>query len=119
MLCIAAALGFIAIAPASFAQSFAIAKLQLLDKVIARVSVLEVKPNMPVSYGTIDINVLQCWRAGSDAKPEQAALIEITERTAQLGQSKPLFSGWMFASSPALSALEHPVYDVSLLECAL
>lgn len=99
------------------AQNFKLAKLQMLNKVTARVSILEVRPMLTASFGMLDIDVRQCWKSPSDTKPEQAALLEIRERTAQLGQSNLLFSGWMFASAPALSALEHPVYDVTLIAC--
>lgn len=106
-----------AFAAPSASAPFKAAHLQILDKVTARVTMLEVTPLLPAAYGTIDIAVKQCWRAPDDEKPEQAALLEIRERKAQLGESTLLFSGWMFASAPALSALEHPVYDVSLIRC--
>lgn len=114
-------IALVALSQMAFAEQaaapFKAAHLQILDKVTARTATLEVKPLLPAAYGTIDISVKQCWRAPDDARPEQAALLEIRERKAQLGDSKLLFSGWMFASAPALSALEHPVYDVSLLRC--
>ncbi len=93
------------------------ARLQALNKVTARVSDLEAKPMLPIRFGTLEIEVHRCWRAKDDERPEQAALIEVRERTAKLGESKLLFSGWMFKNSPALSALQHPVYDVTLLSC--
>ena len=49
--------------------------------------------------------------------PENAAFLEIRD-VGPAGDGSVVFSGWMFASSPALSALEHPVYDVWVVECA-
>lgn len=97
--------------------SFKKATLQALNKVTARVSELEAKPLLPLSFGTLDIEVHRCWRAQDDERPEQSALIEIRERSLNASESKLIFSGWMFKNSPALSALEHPVYDISLLSC--
>lgn len=96
---------------------FEAATLQMLDKVTARVSRLEVRPLLPSSFGNIDVMVKKCWRAPSDQRPEQAALIEVYERKPGGSQSEMIFSGWMFASSPALSALQHPVYDITLISC--
>jgi hypothetical protein len=108
----------VALLPAlSYAANFKIAKLQVLNKVTARVSELEVKPLLPSSIGALDIEIKQCWHSPNDARPEQAALMEIRERKSEVADTKLLFSGWMFQSSPALSALEHPVYDVSVIRC--
>ena len=57
-----------------------------------------------------------CRRSPPEERPENAAFVEIYE--SRPGEAKErLFSGWMFSSSPALSALEHAVYDVNLLAC--
>lgn len=93
------------------------ATLQVLDKVTARANTLEVLPNLPTSFGNIDIYVKTCWTAPRDEKPEQAALMEIIERKPGSVTTETIFAGWMFASSPALSALEHPIYDVTLIQC--
>ena len=50
------------------------------------------------------------------ATPESAAFLEIDDEHPDRPRVE-LFTGWMFASSPALSALEHPVYDVWVLDC--
>ena len=90
--------------------------MQGLDKITARVSRFDTPVEKPVTFGTLSIVVRDCEKSAPEDRPENAAFIEITET--RLGEEKrPLFSGWMFSSSPALSALEHPVYDVNLLEC--
>ena len=93
------------------------AHLQGLDKTTARVSQFEAPVGTEVHFGTLSILVRTCRRAPPEATPENAAFLEIYENRAG-EQKEKLFSGWMFSSSPALSALEHPVYDVNLLECA-
>ena len=93
-----------------------IAILQGLDKITARVSVLAVGVEDTGRYGTLRITVRACRKRPPTEPPESAAFLEISDQ-------KPgelpvvLFSGWMFASSPALNALEHPVYDIWLLDC--
>jgi hypothetical protein len=93
-----------------------IAVMQGLDKITARISTFDTPVAKPVNFGTLSIVVRDCEKSVPEERPENAAFIEITEN--RPGEEKRrLFSGWMFSSSPALSALEHPVYDVNLLEC--
>ena len=93
-----------------------VALLQGLDKITARVSKFEAQVDTPVLFGTLSIRVRDCEKNPPEETPESAAFVEIDEmRSGQ--SSNRLFSGWMFASSPALSALEHPVYDIILLDC--
>ena len=93
-----------------------IAVLQGLDKITARVSRFEVPVGKPANFFTLSIEVRECQRSAPEDRPENAAFVEIYENRPGEEKSR-LFSGWMFSSSPALSALEHPVYDVNLLEC--
>jgi hypothetical protein len=93
-----------------------IAVMQGLDKITARVSRFEVPVGKPVTFGTLSILVRDCQKSAPEERPENAAFIEISETKPGEGKVQ-LFSGWMFSSSPALSALDHPVYDVNLLEC--
>ena len=93
-----------------------VALLQGLDKITARVSKFEAPVGTPVRFGTLSIRVRDCQKNPPEETPESAAFLEIDElRPGEA--SLRVFSGWMFASSPALSALEHPVYDVNLLDC--
>jgi hypothetical protein len=91
--------------------------IQGLDKVAARVSRFEAPVGRAVHYGKLLVLVRDCERSAPEDRPENAAVMEIYEE--RPGEAKErLFAGWMFTSSPALSALEHPVYDVTLLECS-
>lgn len=92
------------------------ATLRLLDKVTARVITVDAVIDQPVSFGVLRIVVRACQKNPPEETPESAAFIEIDD--ARTGQPvKSLFRGWMFASSPGLHALEHPVYDVWVIDC--
>ena len=92
------------------------AVLQGLDKITARVRPIELDIGETVAFGTLRITLRACRKAPPEDPPEAVAFVEIDE---QRPPQFPLrvFSGWMFASSPALSALEHPVYDVWVTDC--
>jgi hypothetical protein len=97
-------------------QSMPIAVLQGLDKVTARVVTLDVPVGDTVTFGSLRITARTCRKASPVEPPESAAFLEIQEARPDEA-TEALFSGWMFASSPALSALEHPVYDVWVIDC--
>ena len=93
-----------------------VAVLEGLDKITARVSKFEAPVGTPVQFGTLAIRVRDCEKSPPEETPESAAFLEIDDTHTGEVRTR-VFSGWMFASSPALSALEHPVYDVILLDC--
>jgi hypothetical protein len=95
-----------------------VALLQGLDKITARVSRFEAPVDSRVRFGTLSIRVRDCEKSPPEETPESAAFVEIDETRPGENKARRVFSGWMFASSPALSALEHPVYDVNLLDCS-
>lgn len=87
-----------------------------IDKVAARTAKLEINLRQQVVYNTLIIKAYACKTRPPEEPPESAAFLEILERKPD-GTMQKLFSGWMFASSPALNALEHPVYDVWVVSC--
>ena len=93
-----------------------VAVLQGLDKVTGRVSTIDAPMRTPVQFGTLEITAHACYKTPPEEPPEAAAFLEIAEVKPDEPRQE-LFTGWMFASSPALSALEHPVYDVWVLDC--
>ncbi len=116
-LLLAAALGLAAAAEAAAKMVPApIAILQGLDKISARTSRIEAPVGAEIHFGTLSITVRDCEQSPPEDPPENAAFIQIFE-TPPGEEKKRLFSGWMFSSSPALSELEHAVYDVTLLGC--
>jgi hypothetical protein len=97
-------------------NSYNVAVLQALDKVTARVTTIEAPVGEVVHFGTLEIIARTCKKRPPEETPESAAFLDIWEvRPGEPAVS--IFRGWMFASSPALSAMEHPVYDVWVLDC--
>jgi hypothetical protein len=94
------------------------ATLQALDKITARISTLSATISSELSFGTLGVTVHRCAFRPPELPPEDAAFLEIVDRGHDPSAlPKPVFDGWMFSSSPAVSALEHPVYDITLLSC--
>ncbi|MFL1464129.1 DUF2155 domain-containing protein [Roseococcus sp. DSY-14] len=93
-----------------------VATIQALDKVNARVTVLTARVNEPARFGTLTILLRSCQGRPADEVPDAAAWMEISDSRAPAG-SPPAFRGWMFAENPALNMLEHPVYDIRVLNC--
>ena len=92
------------------------AVLQGLDKITARISTFEVAVNRVAQFGSLEITLRRCHKTPPEEPPESAAFLEVVDVRPD-SPSILLFSGWMFASSPAVSALEHPVYDVWVIDC--
>jgi len=100
----------------ALADPYNTAILQGLDKVTARVSKIEVMVGDAARFGTLDIIVHHCDKRPPEEPPESAAFLDIAEiRPGEAATN--LFRGWMFSSSPAVSALEHPVYDIWVIDC--
>ena len=90
--------------------------LRGLDKITAHVSTFDAPIDQMVKFGALQITARSCDKRPPEEVPESAAFLEIVE--AREGETpQRLFSGWMFASSPALSALENPIYDLWVLDC--
>lgn len=91
--------------------------LQALDKVTGRTSKFSAIVGTPAGFGNLEIIAHRCWQSNPEDRPENAALLEIREIKAE-ETPVVVFMGWMFSSSPGLSGLEHPVYDMTVLSCA-
>jgi len=93
------------------------ALLQGLDKLTAKTFSFEAPINKPVKFGRLEVIARSCVPRLRTAQPERSAFLEIYERKAGQGRAK-VFSGWMFASAPSISGMEHPVYDVWVVGCS-
>ena len=110
------------------------ATLRALDKITGRSTDIEVFVGQPVVFGSLKVELEVCYQTPPEEAPESAAFLKIfsTQPVAvetmdaavdanaveTVSEENPeLFSGWMYASSPGLSALEHPVYDVWVIRC--
>ncbi len=115
-------------------ESFPVVKLQSLDKITARTMTFEANVGNTVKFGSLYIKIQACSKAPPVEQPESAAFLQIWEVKSKdseaagphpssareekpKGEAQWIFSGWMFASSPALSHMDHPVYDVWVLDC--
>jgi hypothetical protein len=112
-------------------EDYPIIKLRTLDKITAQAMTVEAKVGSTVRFGELFIKVQACRKPPPIEKIESAGFLQIWQtdgdnntdldqkiQNAQTeDESKWIFSGWMFASSPTLSALDHPIYDVWVLDC--
>ena len=111
------------------------ATLRALDKITGRSTDINVKVGEPVVFGSLKVELQVCYQTPPEEAPESAAFLKIAstqpvavetmeaavdaEDVETVSEDNPeLFSGWMYASSPGLSALEHPVYDIWVIRCA-
>ena len=125
---VAVALSLVLSAPVEAENLIGVAAvLRALDKVTATTQDYTVPVGETLEYGSLDIKVHHCEKKRPEEIPEIYVFLQVFERSQTKDSAKlretvepddsKLFSGWMFASSPALSALEHPVYDVWVLDC--
>lgn len=90
--------------------------LRGLDKISGRTTDIDAPAGVPVRYGPMIITARYCYTVPPQEPPETTAFVQIDE--ADPGQpTKRIFSGWMFASTPALNGLENPTYDVWVINC--
>lgn len=113
----------------------AVAVFTGLDKITARITRLEVNIGERVRFGSLEVKADTCSKRPPEETPETTAFVEVFDigrqlveapaegglRTEPAAEQEPdrIFSGWMFASSPGLNAVEHPVYDVWLIDCKM
>lgn len=95
---------------------YSVAVLQALNKVTTKTSTIKVPTGATIRFGNIEIVARTCWKAPPEEHPEVATLLDIWELKPDEAPAR-IFLGWMFASSPAISALEHPVYDIVVKDC--
>jgi hypothetical protein len=93
-----------------------IAVFAALDKVTGRISHLEIPINKTVEFGALKVTPRVCDTRPPTEAPNTASFVEVDE-VKLTGEEQRLFTGWMFAESPGLHAVEHPVFDVWLTNC--
>ena len=87
-----------------------------LDKITGRIISFDVAINETVRFGALEVTPRACYTRPPTEAPNTDAFIEVDELTLQ-GELKRIFTGWMFAASPGLNAVEHPIYDIWLTDC--
>lgn len=93
-----------------------VAVFSALDKVTATIKTLEVPVNETVEFGALKVTPRVCYSRPPTELPKTTSFVEVDEIQLD-GNQKRIFTGWMFAQSPGLNAVEHPVFDVWLTDC--
>jgi len=87
-----------------------------LDKITGRIITFDVAINETVQFGALQVTPRACYTRPATEATNTDGFVEADEITLQ-GEIKRVFTGWMFAASPGLHAIEHPIYDVWLADC--
>ena len=87
-----------------------------LDKITGRIITFDVKIDETVQFGTLQITPRVCFTRPPADQPQTDGFVQVDEID-ERKQEKRIFSGWMFADSPGLHGVEHPIYDVWLTDC--
>ncbi|MBL1420185.1 MAG: DUF2155 domain-containing protein [Alphaproteobacteria bacterium] len=94
-----------------------IAVFSALEKVTAIIQTIEIPINETKKFGVFEVTPRVCYSRSATERPKTTSFIEIDEISTDEIERKRIFTGWMFASSPGLHAVEHPVYDIWLIDC--
>lgn len=87
-----------------------------LDKITGRIVTFEVAVDETVQFGALQLTPRVCYSRPPTESAKTTAFLEVDEVTLE-NKYRRIFTGWMFASSPGLHAIEHPIYDVWLVDC--
>ena len=93
------------------------AVLRGLDKITGRATDIAAPVGVPVPLGSLMITVRFCHTVPPEEPPETTAFLQIDEKRPKEPTATRIFSGWIFASTPALNGLQHPTYDVWVITC--
>lgn len=90
--------------------------MQSMDKITGRVKKITVPVNSKISYGDFSLVLRACKKRPAEETPENFAFVDVADKS--FGDNEyNIFRGWMVSSTPGINAIEHPIYDVWLLEC--
>ena len=93
-----------------------VAEFSGLDKITGRIITFDVYIDETVQFGALQVTPRVCYTRPSTETPRTSSFVEVDEITLDR-KIRRIFTGWMFADSPGLNAVEHPVYDVWLKSC--
>ncbi len=93
-----------------------VAQFSGLDKVTGRITGFDVYIDETVQFGVLQITPRACYSRPATEAQRTSVFIEV-DQVSMAGSIERIFTGWMFADSPALNAIDHAVYDIWLLEC--
>ncbi|HEV7307683.1 DUF2155 domain-containing protein [Ensifer sp.] len=117
-LCLVAALPLLASAGVADAAriSNAVAVFSGIDKITGRITTFDVYIGETVQFGALQVTPRVCYSRDDTEAQKITTFVEVEEITLDR-KIRRIFTGWMFADSPGLNAVEHPVYDVWLQSC--
>ena len=92
--------------------------LQVLDKITARISTMEIEVGAKAKYGSIEIEIFHCKKRPPEEVPEDFVLMRIIDEVSS-NNFERVFQGWMLSSSPTIAPFEHPTYDVWVKDCRI
>lgn len=92
------------------------ARMQAMDKITGRVNVIDIPVGGKMDFGSFSVVVRSCQTRSAEEIPDNFAFVDVTDKDFE-GKESNIFKGWMISSSPATNAVEHPIYDVWLLQC--
>lgn len=101
----------------SFKHSKNYATVQVLNKITAKSEYLNIKVGSDETWGYIKIKVNECWQSAPYELTENKILLDVYEKKPGTGDFQQVFFGWMFSSSPAISSMENPIYDIVAVNC--
>ncbi len=87
-----------------------------LDKITGRITSFDVAIGETAQFGALQVTPRVCYTRPATESQNTTSFTEVNELTLK-GEAKRIFTGWMFASSPGLHGVEHPIYDVWLIGC--
>lgn len=93
-----------------------VAEFSGLDKITGRITTFDVYINETVQFGALQVTPKVCYSRTDNEAPRTDSFVEVDEITLDR-KIRRIFNGWMFADSPGLNAVEHPVYDIWLKDC--
>ena len=94
----------------------AVLELKALNKITGKAIVLMAPLNRPVQFATLTITARTCYSTPPSETPETSAFLQIDDDRPDRSHTRA-FSGWMYASSPGINSLQHPLYDVWVISC--
>lgn len=87
-----------------------------LDKITGKTISFKVKIGEKYDFGTLELTPRVCYTSVGEDSRGPAVFVEVNENQRN-AESKTIFNGWMFASSPALNSIDHPIYDIWPIGC--
>ena len=109
---------FISFSPPLFSQYIENkkAEIKILDKITTKVETFEIDVNDSLNFNSLFIEIFACYKNPPEDIPENFVLLKIYDKIIN-SEDQAIYQGWMISSSPSTTPLEHPIYDLWLVEC--